>query len=241
MKSIKNLIALITGSSRGIGKSLALRLAREGVRVIVTGSQKDLLDRTVQEIRLEGGTVTGILCNLSSVEEVTRLARESIEAYGGMDILINNAGTSVNSPFEQTSVEDWDRIMAVNARAPFILCREGLSALKESYHATIINVGSVVGIKGYVNQSAYTASKHALMGFTKVLAQEVKSYNIRVYAINPGGVNTDMAQQMRPDLDTSGLIQPDEIADLVCYLLTHRNNAMMDDIHLRRANGEPWY
>jgi 3-oxoacyl-[acyl-carrier protein] reductase len=104
-----------------------------------------------------------------------------------------------------------------------------------------LNIGSVVGIKGYANQGAYGASKHALMGFTKVLAQEVQPLGIRVHAINPGAVNTEMVRTMRPDLDPEGLIQPEALADWVVYLLTHRNSAVIDDLHLRRASGDPWF
>jgi 3-oxoacyl-[acyl-carrier protein] reductase len=130
--------------------------------------------------------------------------------------------------------------MAVNARAPFLLSKEAISYLKRSDIATIINISSVVGIKGYVNQGAYTASKHALMGFTKVLAQEVFQDGIRVHIISPGGVATGMVELTRPDIDPSTLISPEEIAEIVLFLLTHRGNAVIDEINVRRSATPPW-
>ena len=106
---------------------------------------------------------------------------------------------------------------------------------------TIIQIVSVIGVKGYMNQGAYTASKHALMGMSKVLAQEVQPDNIRVHTILPGGVATDMIAEVRPDLKKSELMAPEDIADIVFFLLTHRSNAVIDDIHVRRASSTPWF
>lgn len=184
----------------------------------------------------------GIPCDLSSPQEVSRLAHNASEAFGGLDALVNNAATSLKKPFHETTDEQWTQTFQVNTMAPFILCRECLPALRKSDLATIINIGSVVAIKGYDGQAAYGASKHALLGFTKVLAREVQPLGIRVHAINPGAVATEMVGVMRPDLDPTGLIDPDDIADWILFLLEHRHaRGVVDDIHLRRAGGEPWY
>ncbi len=238
---LSNKTALITGASRGIGKAIALKLASAGVRIIACASSKQNLEQTVSEIKSKNGAVESLSCDLAQADQVKHLAQEALQAYGQIDILINNAGASIKKTFDQSTDEEWNRLFAVNAMAPFILCRECLPALKKSPAASIIQIGSVVAHKGYEGQSLYSASKHALLGFTKVLAEEVKSFGIRVHSINPGGVYTDMVKSMRPDLDPSGLIQPEEIAEIVHFLLTHRNNAMLDDIHIRRANGSPWF
>jgi 3-oxoacyl-[acyl-carrier protein] reductase len=130
--------------------------------------------------------------------------------------------------------------MAINARGPFLLCREAIPYLKQQDQAFIINITSVVGVKGYTNQAAYSASKHAVMGMTKALAKEVQSDGIRVHAICPGGVDTQLGGQARPDLERSVLIQPEEIADIVLFLVTRQDNAVMDEIHVRRATSTPW-
>ncbi|MGC9328570.1 MAG: SDR family NAD(P)-dependent oxidoreductase [Candidatus Hinthialibacter sp.] len=238
---MNNKIVLITGASRGIGQAVALRLAKEGARIIAHARSQEHLQQTLSEIENLAGQAAALTCDLSIPSQVRELAHNACRMYGKLDVLINNAGASLKKPFYESTDEEWDYIFKVNAMAPFILCRECLPALQKSEAPSIIQIGSVVGIKGYVEQSLYGASKHALMGFTKVLAQEVKIYGIRVHSINPGGVYTDMVKNMRPDLDPSGLIQPEEIADVVYFLLTHQNNAVIDDVHLRRANGEPWY
>ncbi len=130
--------------------------------------------------------------------------------------------------------------MAVNARGPFMLCREAIPHLKRQPISYIINIVSVVGVKGYINQAAYSASKHALLGMSKALAKEVQTDGIRVHAVLPGGVDTEVAAQMRPDLDRSILIKPEDIADIVLFLVTRQGNAVIDEIQVRRASAMPW-
>jgi 3-oxoacyl-[acyl-carrier protein] reductase len=131
----------------------------------------------------------------------------------------------------------WDNIFAVNARTPFFICKEAIPYLKESSKPVIINIGSVVDFKGYVNQAAYTSSKHALAGFTKVLAKEVQNDGILVHLISPGGVGTDMVREMRPDIDAEKLIQPEEIAELIEFILTRKGKGTIDHFYIRRQSG----
>ena len=131
--------------------------------------------------------------------------------------------------------------MQVNARGPFILCREAMSLLKNAEKGRIINIASVVGIKGYPKQTAYSASKHALRGMSIALANELTSTNIRVHVICPGGVDTEMVQKVRPDIKKDELINHEEIAELVVYLTTHTGNAVIDEFHVRRATSAPWF
>jgi 3-oxoacyl-[acyl-carrier protein] reductase len=168
------------------------------------------------------------------------LVHGTVQRFGRLDILVNNAGMGVFGPLVDTSTEEWDRVMAVNARGPFLLCREAIPLLRQQAHSFIINITSVVGVKGYANQAAYSASKHAVMGMTRALAKEVHADGIRVHAICPGGVDTDLVRDARPDLDPSVLIQPEEIADLVVFLVTRHGQAVVDEIHVRRAASTPW-
>jgi 3-oxoacyl-[acyl-carrier protein] reductase len=157
-----------------------------------------------------------------------------------LDILVNNAGIGIFGPLAEMTTEQWDRIMAVNALGPFLLCREAIPHLRQQEQAFIVNISSVVGVKGYANQAAYSASKHAVMGMSKALAKEVHRDGIRVHMICPGGVDTQMVGHARPDLDRSVLMQPEEIADVVVFLVTRQGNAVIDEIHLRRSNSTPW-
>ncbi|HHW48076.1 MAG TPA: SDR family oxidoreductase [Clostridiaceae bacterium] len=240
MISIKGKTALVTGASRGIGRSIALKLAEHGVNLALSSSSDDTLKPVLQEIRPLGVDVLPCAANLVDPEAPGRVIKKVVENFGGLDILVNNAGIAIPRPICETPADEWDLHMAVNARAPFLFCREAVPYLKKSEIPTIINISSVVGVKGYVNQGAYTASKHALMGMTKVLAQEVHKDNIRVHVISPGGVATDMATKMRPDLDISELATPDEIADIVIFLIVSRGNAVIDEINVRRFSNSPW-
>lgn len=233
-------VALITGASRGIGRAISIKLAQNGVNLAVNGRTEENLIILKEELSPYGVDI--LLCpgDLQDPNVISFIVDRVINYFGRLDILINNAGIALAKPLIETTVEEWDRLMAVNARAPFLLCKEAIPYLKQSDIATIINISSVVGVKGYVNQGAYTASKHALMGFTKVLAQEVHQDNIRVHVISPGGVNTEMVAMTRPDIDPSTLISPDEIAEIVIFLLTHRGNAVIDEINVRRASNPPW-
>jgi len=230
----------VTGASRGIGRAISLMLARNGVNLAINSTSVDNLRAVEKELTMLGVDVLLCPADLSHPDTPSTIIKQVVDRFGGLDILINNAGIAIPKPLSQTSAEEWDLHMAVNARAPFLLCREAIPYLRKSNAASIINISSVVGRKGYVNQGAYTASKHALMGMTKVLAQELHGDNIRVHVIAPGGVATDMVGKMRPDLDTSMLIAPEEIADIVEFLLVHRGNAAIDEINVRRSSNNPW-
>ena len=232
--------AIITGAGRGIGRSVALTLARSGACVSLAARTESELEAVRAEIEDMGGQAWCCPTDVSREEEVIALVRGTAARFGRLDIVVNNAGIGVFGPLAETTTRDWDRIMAINARGPFMVCREALPYLGKQERSFIINVTSVVGFKGYRNQAAYSASKHAVMGMTKALAKEVQEQGIRVHAICPGGVDTQLVRDARPDLDPSVLMQPAEIADLVLFLVTRRGNAVVDEIYVRRAASTPW-
>ncbi|PMQ00799.1 MAG: 3-oxoacyl-ACP reductase [Dictyoglomus sp. NZ13-RE01] len=240
MVSLKGKVALITGASRGIGKAISKALAQEGVNLAINSRAEESLLILKNELSIYNIDILICPFDLRDPKAPKILIEKVVEHFGGLDILINNAGIALAKSIMDTTEEEWDEIMAVNARAPFFLSKYAIPYLKKSDIPTIINISSVVGTKGYVNQGAYTASKHALMGFTKVLAQEVHEDGIRVHVISPGGVATDLVTIMRPDLDPSTLIKPEEIAEVVLFLLKHRGNAVIDEINIRRAQNPPW-
>ncbi len=238
---LTGLTALVTGASRGIGRCIAIRLAREGINLVLSATREQPLRIVAERIQGEGGHVRCLACDLTRRSGLPGFVTEAVSCFGGLDILINNAGWSVRKPLVETSDEEWEMCFAVNATAPFILARECFESLCKSRVATIINIGSVVGHKGYLSQGAYGASKHALMGLSKVLAAEFQSHGIRVHTINSGAVATEMIREMRPDLDPAGMIDPNFIAEIVVFLLKNRGSGVVDDIHIRRASGEPWF
>lgn len=239
-KTLEGKVAIVTGAGRGIGRCIALTLARNGARVSLAARTEAELRAVQAEIEADGGEAASFPTDLGLEEEAVALVQNTVQRFGRLDILVNNAGIGIFGPLEKTSAEQWDRLMAINARAPFLLCREAIPFLRQQAEAFIININSVVGVKGYINQAAYSASKHALMGMTKALAREVQEDGIRVHAICPGGVDTQLIGVARPDLDHSILMRPQEIADIVLFLVTRQGNAVIDEIHVRRAASMPW-
>ncbi len=240
MQQLTEQVALVTGAGRGIGRSIALALAGEGARVALVARTEAQLHAVQAEIEARGGQALSLPADVSDEAAVKALVRATVQTFGRLDIVVNNAAIGVFGPLAETRADDWDRVMAVNVRGPFLLCREAIPYLKQQPRSFIINMNSVVGVKGYVNQALYGASKHALLGLTKVLAKEVQADGIRVHAICPGGVDTEFIGDARPDLDRSLLMQADEIADAVLFLVTRRGNAVIDEIHLHRAASTPW-
>jgi len=240
-KRLASKVAIVTGASRGIGRAISVALAQEAATVVLAARSIEKLQETADKVTEAGGKAEIVVTELTEEESIKNLVKITGEKFSQLDILVNNAGVTHSARLEQTTTEDWERCMQINARAPFILCREALELLRKSQAGYIINIASVVGVKGYPLQSAYTSSKHALRGMTISLAEELKGSNIRVHLLCPGGVDTELVQKVRPDIKKDELMQPEEIAELVLYLVTHKGNAVIDELHIRRATSTPWF
>ena len=239
-QSLKDKIIVITGAGGGIGRAAAGRLAEEGAKIVLLGGNNlKKLEETQSLVAQHTGCLM-IPGDLTQPGFVKDSVKQIAGAWGGMDVLINNAGMALNSSFEEVTESQFDKIMDINMKAPFFLTQEAIPYLKKSKSATIINISSVVGHSGYPFQSAYVASKHAMLGFTKSLANEYYKENIRVHAICPGGVYTDMVKVARPDLSDEGMIMPEEIAEIIYFFLSNRGNAVVDEIVVHRVNKEPF-
>lgn len=238
MDELRGKVALITGASGGIGRAIAREFARMGMRLALCGRSEERLRACAEGIGAENAL---LLCgDLTDEGHLAGCVERTCARFGGLDVLVNCAGEALSRPFEETSAEDFDRLMNINVRAPFLLCRLALPALRKSDRAAIVNVGSVVSHDGYPLQSAYTASKHALLGMTKALAKEVWRDGIRVHMVSPGGVDTGMIRIARPDLDGTDMIQAGEVAAAVAGLVLYRGNAVVDEIRMHRAGKEPF-
>ena len=233
--------ALLTGAGGGIGSAVARMLAENGVKVALMGRNPEKLRKTAGAVAAAGGESIVLPGALPDSEYIERAVRKTAEAFGRLDILINNAGVAQSQPFETVSEELFDQIMNANIKGPFLLCQAALPHLLDSGFGTIVNICSVVAHAGYPLQSVYAASKHALLGFTKVLANELYQKNVRVHAISPGGVYTDMVRVARPDLKSDGLILPEDIADAVLFFLRQRStDAVTDEIQVHRVGKPPF-
>lgn len=231
--------AIVTGAAGGIGEAICKKLASYGMNLVITGRKEATLLEL--EKQLEGAKIcrcVGDLTSLAFVDEVLEAAKKE---FGGVDVIINNAGLSHNCPVEEMTPELFDSIMQVNVRAPYFLCQRALPELKVSSCATIINICSVVAHKGYPRQSVYAASKHALLGWSKSFANEFYKDDIRVHVISPGSVFTKMIAMVRPDLTPEGMMLPEDIADIIgVYLQFRKTNAVIDEIEAHRVTKEPF-
>lgn len=230
------MIALVTGASRGIGKAIALQLAEDGYDLALVGRDIEALMNVKAEMPHNIKVLT-MIANLENVGEAEKVVEDVASICGGIDLVVNCAGLSHKGGFETVTPELWDRIFAVNAKAPFFICKAALPYLKQSSKPIVINIASVVGFKGYQDQSVYASSKHALTGFTKVFAKEVQPFGIRVHLISPGGVATEMVKKMRPDIAPDELIQPEEIAEIIHFLVTRKGAGTIDQFYIRRYSG----
>ena len=240
MEILKGKIALITGASGGIGSCIARRFAQDGISLALLGRSKEKLAATAASVReygVETLLLPGDLLDDAYLEDCFAAVKER---FGGLDILVNNAGIALSRSFEETTMAEFDRIMALNARVPYLACHLALPLLRCSECASILNIASVVAHKGYPLQSAYAASKHALAGLTKSLASEVYREDIRVHLISPGGVFTDMVRIARPDLTGEDMILPEDIAEIAAFFIEHRTNAVIDEICVHRSGKEPF-
>jgi NAD(P)-dependent dehydrogenase (short-subunit alcohol dehydrogenase family) len=236
------MVCLVTGAGRGIGRAIALELARQKARPILTSRSSGHLVQTAAAIKeLTGLEPLCVQADLAKEQAIDALVAKVGQAYQRLDALINNAGVTFSGTIEQTPTSVWDHCMAVNARAPFILCRQFLPLLRNGTGRMIINISSVVGVKGYARQTAYTASKHALRGFSIALAEELAPEGITVHVICPGGVDTDLVRQVRPDIPQDQLIRPEEIARVVIWLLASDGQGVVDEIRIRRRSARPWF
>ena len=233
-------VALITGAGGGIGRALTQRLGAMGFRLALLGRSLDKLRAAAEAAGQREGALlmTGDLTDPAFLQGVIGRV---VKNFGGLDVLVNNAGICFVKDMEKTGYDEFDAMMRTNVYAPYLLCRDAIAPLRSSDCATILNIGSVVSHRGYPTQSAYGTAKHALLGMTKALAAEVYRDGIRVHIICPGAVNTDMARTVsRPDIDMNALIGVEDIADVAEFLLTHRGNAVIDEVQLHRIGKQPF-
>ncbi len=227
-------VAIVTGASRGIGKAISLKLAELGYHLVLAARNKEKLEATAKEVEAKG--IKAAICASDLSREIGALAviETALEEFGRIDLLVNNAGMGIFKSLIETTTEEWRRVMNTNLTSAFVTSREAIKIMQRQKSGTIINIASVVGIKGYPNQGAYTASKHGMMGLTKVIAEEGREYNIRAHVICPGGVDTEMVGDARPDIKKAELIKPEDIAELVTYLVNLPPQTTVDMVHIRR-------
>jgi meso-butanediol dehydrogenase / (S,S)-butanediol dehydrogenase / diacetyl reductase len=232
--------AIVTGAGTGIGRAIALALAREGAKVAVAGRRREKLGEVAQAIRQAGGEALVTVCDVSSEADSYRAVKDAEEAFGHVNVLVNNAGALSVSTVESISVEEWDRLMAANLKGPFLMSRAVLPAMRQAGGGAIVNVGSVLGLVAMKDRAAYCASKGGVTMLTKAMALDHAQEKIRVNCICPAIVETDLIRELfskseegRRARDTrlatlplGKFGKPDDIAELAVFLASEESSWM---------------
>lgn len=238
-KPLDGRTALVTGGGTGIGHAVALALARAGARVVVCGRRPEPLERTVAEVESLGARGLAVAADVSDPQDVRRVVETALARFGSIDILINNAGISGGGRIHEHDLAEWDSIMAVNLRGPFLLMRQVLPLMRAQRRGHVINISSESGLEHYAGDGAYGVAKHALNALGEYAQRENQDLGIRVNTICPGMVVSEMS------VDSEGLnldkcLPPEDIADLVLWLLTRQANLKIGLPVLIQTMENPW-
>jgi 3-oxoacyl-[acyl-carrier protein] reductase len=239
MKRLERKIAVVTGSSSGIGKAIALRFGEEGAKVVVAARRLDRCEQTAAQIRQKGGESSVIQTDVSDECQVDFLILETINRYGRLDILVNNAGIIGGGRLADTTTKAFDEVINANLRSTFFCCRAGFQQMKKQGGGLRINISSIAGIQAWAGTSTYSASKHGIMALTKSLADEGRAFNIKVSAICPGMVADELVDATSEEIIESEKINPFDIAETAIYLATLGLYTVVHQVVLDRL-GADW-
>jgi len=224
---LKDKTALVTGASSGLGRATAIALARSGADVALVARSAEELENAKEEVLKTGRRALTLPTDLAKEEETSATIERTVEEFGRVDVLVNAAGTDAPGTVEELPVEGWDRTLAVNLRAPFLLSKAAFPHMREAGGGTIVNVSSVAGKKGWANASAYCASKFGLTGFTQALADEGKEHNIRAIVLYPGAMDTNWGafspeerqQSESNEAPATQVLRPERVASFISWFV----------------------
>lgn len=231
MKLLENKVAIVTGASRGIGEAIAIKFAEEGANVAFTYLSSDEKAKALeQKLQGMGVKAKAYKSNAGVYEECETLIADVLKEFGAIDICVNNAGISKDNLLLRMSPDQWDDVMDINLKSVYNMTKHVIRPMMKAKSGSIINMSSIIGIKGNAGQSSYAASKAGIIGFTKSIAQELGSRNIRVNAVAPGFVETDMTHYLKEGTGAQGYIEkiplgrfgtPEDIANVTLFLASN--------------------
>ncbi|HXF04401.1 MAG TPA: SDR family oxidoreductase [Blastocatellia bacterium] len=234
-------VALVTGGSRGIGRAIAEALLDAGASVVICSRQRETLERALKDLgerfaaRARSATqpVAGMVCDVRDYAQVQRLVQFTVEMFGGVDILINNAGVGIFRHVAELTPDEWNDVIATNLTGVFYCCREVVPVMRQRGGGYIINISSLAGRNAFAGGTAYNASKFGLNGFTEALMHDLRYENIRVSVVMPGSVNTEFGGRTKESDDWR--LRPEDVARVVMALLQHDPRSLPSSVELRPA------
>ncbi len=218
MGQLTDRIAVITGASMGIGKSIAIAYAAEGAKVVLAARNSEKLKAVAEEIRRAGGTALVVPTNVTIEEETINLFQQALKAFDRVDILVNSAGITSRTPTEELSLGEWKHVLDVNLTGAFLCSREAFKMMKRQRSGRIINIGSISAKVPRPNNAPYTTSKFALEGLTRSLALDGRDYGIAVSILHPGNTMTQLWQGNEDKVQKEGIMSPDVLAQVAVLM-----------------------
>ena len=229
MNKLTDKVSLITGAGRGIGRGIAIAMAKAGSSVVLVSRNQSELENIAKIINESGGTALPIKTDISDEKQVNNMVEKALNKFGKIDILINNAGQFLEKPILDTTVEEWEKVMGANLKGMFLCTKAVLKGMMERKNGTIINFSSVGGRIGLRGKAVYSASKFGVVGFSKALSKELKPYNIKVHIIYPYMVDSNNTIDWSKE-NPLNINSVDDIADLVVYLASLPLRVDIEDI-----------
>ncbi|MGD9487800.1 MAG: SDR family oxidoreductase [Calditrichaceae bacterium] len=235
---IQDKIALVTGASKGIGKSIALALAEEGAKIAISARGAKSLSETSAMLKDKGASVIDYTGDMSREDDIRNFVKKTVDAFGGVDILINNAGLGYFSSVAEMPTDKWDEMFNLNVRGLFLSTREALPYLRKSGESVIVNIASLAGRNAFIGGGGYAATKHAVIGFSRCLMLEERKNGIRVLAICPGSVDTEFFndENNTPEPRRNNILRPEDVAESVLHMIKMPQRAMVSEIDIRPSN-----
>ncbi|MBI4337887.1 MAG: SDR family oxidoreductase [Chloroflexi bacterium] len=240
---LKGKVAIVTGGGTGLGESIALALAKGGAKIVVVGRRPEPLNDVAAKIKKGGGTARAVPADVTKEPEIKRLVQETLKAYGTVHVLVNNAGIGGGGfHIKDMPTQQWDAVVNTNLRAPLLLIREVLPTMIAQREGTVVNILSniIYSPKSHPGSSPYCASKLGLLGVTRVLANEVHEYGIRVHAVSPGNFKTPIWGDRRPAEDLNKMALPEDLGEAVRWLVTQPPRVNIEELTVMPFFDESW-
>lgn len=237
---LRGQVALVTGGARGLGAEICRSLVGAGLHVIAADIELGPAERLFTDLRAQGGHIDGALLDVRDAAAAEALVHDIVARHGRLDVLINNAGTDTTLPIDQLSLEDIDRVLAVNLRGPFVLSRAVFPILRAQGGGAIINIVSTAAKRAWANASAYHASKWGLLGFSHALHVEARPHRIKVTALLAGGMRTPFILDRFPDTPLENLQEPRNVAETIRFLLTMPADSVIPELMVVPMRETSW-